>query len=301
MPDPISPEALPGWPLYKDFKAEEATLLACLLGRHGKVPLTGPFGHAMAFWEVLRHGKKLVELLTKLRRAPDNDQWRHDPDFSTLFPDQTGFIVSTPGFLDTPFLSLKAELQKELIERFTPGQPALEVGSIVKLEASGTLKRFEQLAKEARKTHQFGERFTEQAILKRERLNRGELVYDAIFVIRAQMGVTAVLKDFEQWLKDNRKLFTKTDAIALRRWEDPRPVLRDLAVLRLVRLYGYDQAQEWTRKHRPRKGIGVLKSDYDSYFGEEKKKGNRPLYERRREFENAVRRALDAIASLMPM
>ena len=74
MPDPISPEALPGWPLYKDFKAEEATLLACLLGRHGKVPLTGPFGHAMAFWEVLRHGKKLVELLTKLRRAPDNDQ-----------------------------------------------------------------------------------------------------------------------------------------------------------------------------------------------------------------------------------
>ena len=80
MPDAINPEALTGWP-QNDIEAEEDTLLACLLGRHGEQPLTGVFGHRMLLWEALRHDEKLVELLTKQRLAPDNDNWKGDPAF----------------------------------------------------------------------------------------------------------------------------------------------------------------------------------------------------------------------------
>ena len=89
MPDPLSPEALPGWPCDKDREAEEVTLLACLLGKHvtrhgdkvNEQPLAGVFGHVMLLWEILRHDEKLVELLTKQRLAPDNDNWKGDPAF----------------------------------------------------------------------------------------------------------------------------------------------------------------------------------------------------------------------------
>ena len=309
MPDAISPEALPGWP-YKDIKTEEVTLLDCLLGQYGERKLTGVFGQVMLLWEALRHDKELVELLTKLRNPPYNDDQKNEPpDFSTLFPAPHSYIVFPPGFPDKPlapwfpdipFLSLKSEYQKELVEK--PGQPAFEIGSITMLENARLLERFKQLAKEARETHQFGERHKHPAILKREKLNPGESVYDAIFTIRAHMGVKAVREAFEAWLKDNRKLFPEVDTIARRQWEDPRPILRDLAILRLVKLYDYHGARAWTKEHRPHEGHGTQKSDYAFYFGEGKKpKGRRPIYERQREFENAVRRALDAVTSLKPM
>jgi hypothetical protein len=308
MPDAISPEALPGWP-YKDLEAEEATLLACLLGKHvtrhqdevNEQPLTGVFGHVMLSWETLRHDETLVELLTKLQTPPTDDDWKNDPDFSTLFPAPQSYIIWRPGFPGTPFLSLEATCQNQLIELFTPGQPALEIGNIEMLDAMGVLERFKQLvtlAKEGRLHKQPEERFKQDAILKRENLNPGESVYDAVFAIRPHMGIEKVREDFQRWLRDNSKLFPNIDMITMRQREDPRQILHDLAILRLVKLYGYDGASDWTKKHRPHKGIGGHKSDYERYFGEGKKpKGRRPIYERQREVANAVRRALDAITS----
>jgi len=324
MPDAISPEVLPGWP-YKETKkgalpkAEEVTLVACLLGRYGEQPLAGVFGHVMVLWELLRHDEKLVELLTKLRNPTYNDDrkneppvfstlFKNDPDFSTLFPAPRSYIVFPPGFPDKPlapwfpdipFLSLKSECQKELVEK--PGQPALEIGDIERLDAMGVLERFKRLvnlAKEGRQHKQPGERFKQDAILKREKLEPHESVYDATFTIRAHMGVTAVRKDFERWLKDNRKLFTKVDTIARWQWKDPRPILRDLAVLRLVKLYGYPGARAWTKERRPYKGHGTQKSDYSKYVGERGIAGNSPLYDTNEKCSNAVKRALKAIHAL---
>jgi hypothetical protein len=299
MPDAISPEALPGWP-YKDLEAEEVTLLACLLGRHGEQPLTGVFGDVMLLWETLRHNRELIELLAKLSTPPTQEDWKGDPGYSTLFTDKIGNIVSTPGFPDKPFLNLEAACQNQLIEPFTPGQPALEIGDIERLDAMGVLERFKQLAtlaKEGRLHKQPGKRFKQDAILKRENLNPGESVYDATFTIRAHMGIEAVREGFERWLKDNSKLFTEVDTITMRRWEDPRPILRDLAILRLVKLHGYFGAKDWTKEHRPLiKGIGAYKSDYAKYVGERgKPKGKNPLYDTNEKCIKAVKRALKAI------
>jgi hypothetical protein len=74
----ISPEALPGWP-RPDIKLEEKTILACLLGKHDKRPLTAVFGQVMLLWETLRHSKELVELLAKVRSLPVGDDWRDAP------------------------------------------------------------------------------------------------------------------------------------------------------------------------------------------------------------------------------
>jgi hypothetical protein len=319
MPDAISTETLPGWP-HEDIEAEEVTLRVCLLGQHDERELTGPFGHAMLSWEALRHDERLLELLTKLRNPPYNDDqedksfstvFKNDPDFSTVFPDNIGFIVFPPGFPflpdkpfppwfpDTPFLSLKAEYQKELV--FRPGLPALESGNIEILDEIGVFERLEQLvtlAKEGRQHKKPGERFKQAAILKRENLNPGESVYDAVFTIRAHMGVEAVRKAFNTWLKDNSELFTEVDTITRRQWEDPRPILRDLAVLRLVKLYGYPGARAWTKEHRPHKGLGAHKSDYAKYVGERGIPGNSPLYDTNEKCRNAVKRALKAIHAL---
>ena len=145
MPDAISPEALPGWPC-KDIKTEEVTLLACLVGRHGEQPLTGAFGYVMLLWEALRHDEKLVELLTQLRTPPDSNDWKNDPGFSTMFTAEIGFIESTPGFPDTPFLSLKAECQNNLVELFTAGQPAFEIAKVEILDDMGVFEKFKNLA-----------------------------------------------------------------------------------------------------------------------------------------------------------
>jgi hypothetical protein len=207
-----------------------------------------------------------------------------------------------PEFPSTPFLSLEPERQNELIELFTPGQPALEIGDIERLDLMGVLERFKQLVKLANKERQHRNpetRFKQPAILKREKLNPGESVYYASFVIRAHMGKEALLRDFKRWINDNSELFPKIDtSIAAQQWQDPRPILSDLAVLRLVRLYGYPGARDWTRKHRPHKGIRpVQKSDYKRYFREKKEpKGNRPLYEDRRQQEAAIRRILPQIS-----
>jgi hypothetical protein len=297
----IDSATLPAWP-HHDVKTEELTIRSCLLGRHGKQPLTGPFGHAMVLWELLRHDRESVELITKQRTPPDNDAWKNDPAFSMLFAAPLSFIVSTPGFPDTPFLSLKAECQNKLIELFTPGQPAFEIGNIEMLDAMGVLERFRQLgtlAKEGRQHSKPGERFKQPAILKRENLNPWESVYDIMPTIRAHMGKEAVLKGFEQWVNDNPKLFPKIDtSIASQNWQDPRPILSDLAVLRLVRLHGYSGASKWTREHRPHKGIRALEdSDYESYFVEKKPKSEqpRPLYEKTRQYVAAITRVLAQI------
>lgn len=303
----IDPATLPAWP-HNDMEAEEATILACLLGRRGKQrseqPLTGVFGDVIVWWELFRHDRELVELLVKQRTPPTRDDWKGDPVFTTVFTSEIGFVVKTPGFPDTPFLSLQAECQKELVKLFTPGKPALEIADVELVGAMGVLERFKQLAtlaREGRQHKQPGKRFKQDAVLPRERLNPGESVYDAIFTIRAHMGIEAAREAFEAWLKDNSNLFTKLNtSVAAQNWQDPRTILSDLGVLRLVRLYGYPGAREWTRKNRPhQRALMPRPEDYESYFVEGKKvKGNRPLYERQREFENAVRRALDAIASL---
>jgi hypothetical protein len=290
----ISPEALPGWSCSKDLKVEEVTLLACFLGRYGEQPLTGPFGYAMLLWEALRHNRELIELLAKLRTPPTQDDWKNDPDYSTLFPDKIGNIVSTPGFPDIPFLSLEAACQNQLIEPFTPGQPALEIGNIEMLDAMGVLERFKQSVT-LRQHKQPGERFKQDAILKREKLEPHESVYDAVFTIRAHMGIEAVKEGFERWLRDNSKLFPNVDSITIRQWEDPRPILRDLATLRLVRLYGYPGAHAWTKEHRPHKDLGAYKSDYSKYVGERGTPGNSPLYATNEKCSNAIERALKAL------
>jgi hypothetical protein len=298
----ITPEALPGWPHNKDFAAEELTLLSCLLGKHDTRPLTGVFGQVMLLWEALRHDEKLVELLYKQRNPPNNDDWKSDPVFSTLFETPIAFITSMPEFPGTPFLSLNPEPQNELVELFTPGQPALEIGNIEMLDAMGVLERFQQLAalaKEGRQHKKPGARFKQAAILEREKLNPGESVYNAIFTIRAHLGKKAVRRDFERWLKANSKLFPKIDtSIAAQQWRDPRPVLRDLAVLRLVIIrHGYSGARKWTKEHRPRKG--PLKSDYERYVGERgKPKGDKPLHDTNNKCRKAVKRALKQLRSL---
>jgi hypothetical protein len=297
MPAAISPNSLPGWP-HKDLAAEKVTLLACLLGWYGDKahPLTGVFGEVMLRWELLRHDEALIELLTRQRSAPTNDDWKNDPVYSVLLKHPISHIVSTPGFPD-PFLAIQEKDRTELVQLFTPEQLALEIGNIELLDAGGVLEQFQQLAKlaqEGRLYKRLGEQFKQDAIVRDENPAPGESLYYPIFKVRAHLGITAVRKGFEQWLDDNRKLFVELDSILLRQWEDPRPFLRDLAVMRLVKLYGYERAMAWTKEQRPRKRKGaVLTRDYERYFGEGKTpKGNRPLYERRRESANAVRRAL---------
>jgi hypothetical protein len=153
MPDAISPEALPGWP-YKDVKTEKVTLLACLLGKHvtrrqdevNEQPLRGVFGDVMLLWELLRHDRELVELLAKQRTPPTKDDWKSDPVYTTVFTSEIGFIVSTPGFPDTPFLAIEEKDRAKLVELYTGGQPAFEIADIEKLDAMGVLERFKQLA-----------------------------------------------------------------------------------------------------------------------------------------------------------
>src|ERR1700751_736868 len=115
------------------------------------------------------------------------------------------------------------------------------------------------------------------------------------------MGIEAVREPFETWLKDNFNLFPRVDKIARRQWEDPRPNLRDLAVLRLVRLYNYPGSMAWTKKHRPLiEGIGTYKSDYAKYVGERgNPKGKSPLSDSNEKCSNAVKRALKAIHTLI--
>jgi hypothetical protein len=296
MPDAISPEALPGWP-YQDIKTEEDTLRDCLLGRHDEQPLTGVFGHRMLLWETLRHDDKLVELLTQLRTPPDSNDWKNDPGFSTMFPAERGFIVSTPGFPDTPFLSLKAEYQKELVELSTPGQPAFEIAKVEILDEMGVLEKFKNLATLARSRRKPGERRSEPAIAKRERGDPDKAVYDIGITIRPYMGIEAVREDFEQWLKDNPELFTEVDSITMRQWEDPRPILQDLAILRLTKLYGYPGVRNWTREHRPKKCLRPLQpNEWESYFGERgHPKGNQPIFRDPQQYVNAVQAALKAL------
>lgn len=126
------------------------------------------------------------------------------------------------------------------------------------------------LAGEGRQYKIPGARYKQDAILPRENLNPWESVYDVIFTIRAHMGKAAVLKDLERWVDDNSELFPKIDTSAItQNWQDPRPILSDLAVLRLVRLQGYPGARDWTREHRPhKKCIKPLKRDYERYFVE---------------------------------
>jgi hypothetical protein len=322
MPDAINPEALPGWPC-KDTEAEEVTLLACLLGKHvtrdgdkvvNEQPLTGPFGHAMLFWEVRRHDDKLVELLTKQRTPPDNDDWKGDPAFSTLYAAPTGFITSAPiipkegklvplepWFPDIPFLSLEAIWQNVLAKLFTPGQPAFEIAKVEILDEMGVFEKFKNLAALARSRRKPGERRSEPTIAKREKGDPGKPVYDAGITFRPYMGIEAVREGFEHWLKDNSKLFTEVDTSgpAQLRW-DPRLKLSNLAILRLVHLHGYPGAMDWTREHRPGKCLNpLIESDYESYFVErEKPKGDRPLYEKGRDYKAAVRRALATLAQI---
>ena len=287
------------------MEAEEVTLLACLLGRHREQELTGVFGYVMLLWEALRHDERLVELLTKQRTPPNNDDWKNDPDYSLFFVAPTSFIVSTPAFPRTPFLAIAEKDRVELIELFKPGQPAFEIAKVEILDDMGVFEKFKNLAALARSRRKPGERRSEQAIVKREKGDPDKPVYDADITFRPYMGIEAVREGFERWLKDNSELFTKIDTsrAAQQHW-DPRLKLSDLAILRLVKLYGYNGARDRTREHRPHKCIRpVIPSDYESYFVEEKKsgeekkaKGDRPLYEKGREYEAAVRRALAQIS-----
>jgi hypothetical protein len=328
MPEAISPEALPGWP-YKETeegtlpKAEEDTLVACLLGKHvarhqdkvSEQPLTGVFGHVMLLWEALRHDEKLVELLTKLRNPPDNDDWKNDPDFSTLFTDKIGFIVSAPiiqkseeeypepfapWFPDIPFLSVEAVWQKDLVERFRPGQPALEIAKVEILDDMGVFEKFKNLAALARSRRKPRERRSESAIMKREKGDPDKPVYDANITFRPYMGVEAVRKAIETLLTDNSELFPKVDTITRWQWEDPRPILQDLAILRLTKLYGYPDARKWTKEHRPKKCLMPLQpEEWESYFGERgDPKGNQPIFRDLQQYANAVRKALKVLEEI---
>jgi hypothetical protein len=306
MPVAISPETLPGWPYKeKDFASEEVTLLACLLGWYGdkEHPLTGVFGQVVAYWEGLRHDAVLVELLTRQRSVPANDDWRDDPVYTTLFAAPHGFIVQRPEFPSTPFLSLPLASQSELLELFSPGQPALEVADIELLDAGGILEQFQQLAKlaqEKRLHKRTGERFKQGAILRDKSSAPGESIYYPTFKVRAHQGSAAVLEAFKKWLKDNAKLFPKVGSISRRQWEDPRPILSDLAILRLVKLYGYDEARKWTVEHRPKElKKPPLKATYQRYFVERQDpQGPLPIYRDHAQYVNAVRRALKSISEV---
>jgi hypothetical protein len=284
------------------MEAEEVTLLACLLGRHGERKLTGVFGHVMLLWEALRHDRELVELLAKQRTPPTEEDWKGDHPpllYGTPLFALVSDIASTPGFPDTPFLAIEEKDRVELIELFKPGQPAFEIAKVEILEDMGVFEKFKNLAALARSRSKPRERRSEPAIMKREKGDPDKPVYDADITFRPYMGIEAVREGFERWLKDNSKLFTNVDTsfAAQRRW-DPRPKLSDLAILRLVKLYGYLGTKDWTRENRPHKGIKpYIPSDYESYFVEGKEaKGDRPLYEKGRQYEAAVRRALAQIS-----
>ena len=240
----LKPESLPDWP-YTDLKAEELTLLACLLGRHGERKLTGIFGQAMMLWELLRH---------------------QYPGYSTMFPERIECIVSTPGFPEQAFLTIEEKDRAKLIELFPPEQTALEIGSIQMLDANGILERCKQLA---------------------------TLVGE-----KRHLGKEAVRAAFEKWLNLNCELFPKIDtSIAAQRQRDPRLILRNLAILRLVKLYGYAGARTWTREHRLKAQTlrKPFKSKYERYFGERGRPEDRPIFRDFAQYVNAVDRALDAI------
>ena len=188
-----------------------------------------------------------------------------------------------------------------LIELLTPGQPAFQMRDIQLLKNSGLLRRFAQLADEAavaRPPFQSLERHNHPALLKREGLNRAEHVYDFIGTARAHLGMRAFLDDVEKWAKENAHLFPNVLSAKLQAWRNPQPHLCDLAMLRLVQMYGLARARDWTKEKRPRKGLAGLRKDYARYVGERKYKGCQPLYERKREFKAAVKRAKEAIKTL---
>jgi hypothetical protein len=296
-PDELAAE-LPNWPresLEADFVAIRAYLSGKLANQVGKA-----FGDAALLWETLRHNEDFLRLLDrsgpqmpeilKAKGVKTKEELFAVTDNLGAFSAPFGFIVCTEGFPVRPFTALPQEQQVELAECFATGERAVELADIRRLDVDGYIEWLRDQAKGLALKPIGAAKDAKKSWRLCPKLTEGERVWNITFTVRGHHGIDAVEDDIRVCLKDiaerDPSLFAiKYESLSFQQARDPRRLLRDLALVRLTYLLGFDNAKKWTSDNRPSKTLRpIIDSDWYLYFRERGVPKAGPLFRGRKEY-----------------